>query len=288
MIHDFEYFAPGTLKEALELLEKYGDDCKVICGGQSLLIILRQGLIQPAYIIDIKGVSELDYIKRDSKKGLKIGAITTHRAIEKSTMIRKSYPVLVEMESRLASVQTRNWGTIGGNLAHADPAGDPGPVMIVLNATIIATGLQGSRVIPVDEFFLDYYETALQHGELLTEIRLPALPERTGVAYSKFNVIESEMPTVSAAVSITLASDDTCEDIRIALGASAPIALRVKKAEDAVRGKKVTERLLQKAGEIASQEADPISDIHASADYRRELIKVMVKRVGLEALARAK
>ena len=289
MIHDFEYFAPRTLKEALKLLEKYGDDCKIICGGQSLLILLRTGIIQPANLIDIKGITELNYIKQDNKKGLKIGAVTTHRTIEKSPIILKSFGVLAEMEHRLASIQTRNWGTIGGNLSHADPAGDPAPVLIALNATMTVTGIHGERNIPVENFFRDYFETALEHGELLTEIQVPAFPARTGVAYTKFNVIESEMPTVSAAVSVTLASGDgVCKDIRIALGAAAPIPLRAKKAEDVLRGKKITESLLQKAGETAATEADPISDIHASAEYRRELVKVLVKRMGAEALTKAK
>ncbi|MBN2240273.1 MAG: xanthine dehydrogenase family protein subunit M [Dehalococcoidales bacterium] len=287
MIYDFEYLPAGTLQEALKYLDEYGDDCKVICGGQSLLIILRQGLIQPEYLIDIKGVKELDYIKQDNSGGLKIGATTTHRSIENSPEIQKSFSVLSNMEHRLASAQTRNWGTIGGNLAHADPAGDPAPIFIALNSTLALTGSGGERTMPAEDFFLDYFETALEHGELLTEIQVPALPARTGVAYSKFNVISSEMPTVSAAVSVTLAADDTCEDIRIALGAAAPVPLRAKKAEEIVRGNKITAKLLKEAGVAAAEAADPISDIHASEEYRLELVKVLTMRVGMEALAKA-
>lgn len=288
MIKDFEYFAPKTLREALALLDKYGDDCKIICGGQSLLILMRQGLVAPEYLISIKGISSLNYIKDDPKEGLRIGALTPHRVVEKSRLIRKSYPVLAEMENRLASIQTRNWGTIGGNLAHADPAGDPGPVLIALDATLKVTGKKGERSIPIGNFFKDYFETALQHGELLTEIQVPTPPPRTGTAYTKFNVIESDMATVGVAVSVTLQPrGDVCRDIRIALGASASVAMRAEKAEALVRGKKVTEDLLKQAGEAASSEARPISDIHASEAYRRELIKVLVKRMGMEALARA-
>lgn len=288
MIKDFEYFAPKTLREALTLLDKYGDDCKIICGGQSLLILMRQGLVAPEYLISIKGISSLNYIKDDPKEGLRIGALTPHRVVEKSRLIRKSYPVLAEMENRLASIQTRNWGTIGGNLAHADPAGDPGPVLIALDATLKVTGKKGERSIPIGNFFKDYFETALQHGELLTEIQVPTPPPRTGTAYTKFNVIESDMATVGVAVSVTLQPrGDVCRDIRIALGASASVAMRAEKAEALVRGKKVTEDLLKQAGEAASSEARPISDIHASEAYRRELIKVLVKRMGMEALARA-
>lgn len=289
MINDFEYVAPKTLHEALQLLDQYRDHYKIIAGGQSLLIMMRQGLIAPEVLIDIKGLSELDYIKSDNQKGMIIGALTTHRTIEKSPVIKTSFGVIAEMESRLASVQTRNWGSIGGNLCHGDPAGDLAPVLISLNATLTVAGMKGERNMLVEDFFLDYFETALEHGELLREIQIPALPPNTGVAYSKFNVIETEMATVGVAVSMTLASKEgNCKDVRIVLGNAAPKPMRAKRAEEVLRGKKVTDSLLQEAGEIASTEGDPISDIHASAEYRQELIKVFVKRVGKEALSRAK
>jgi len=288
MIKDFEYFAPKKLKEALTLLDKYQDDCKVICGGQSLLILMRQGLVAPKYLIDIKGISELSYIRED-KDGLKIGALTTHRTIEKSPLIKKKYPVLAEMETRLASIQTRNWGTIGGNICHGDPAGDPAPVLIALNATLTVAGTKGKRNMPVEDFTLDYFEVALEPGELLTEIQVPVPPPRTGTVYTKFNIIESDLATVGVAVSMTLGSGDgVCQDVRIALGAAAPMAIRAKKAEAVLKGKKITDSLLGEAGEVASTEAEPISDIQASEEYRRELVKVLVKRMGKEALVRAK
>jgi carbon-monoxide dehydrogenase medium subunit len=289
MIRDFEYLSPKTLKEALTLWDKYGDEAKVIAGGQSLLVLMRQGLVAPKYLIDIKGISELSYIKSDAKVGLRIGSLTTHRTIEKSPLIRKGFPVLAEMENRLASIQTRNWGTIGGNICHADPAGDPAPVLISLKATLTTASLRGERNMAVEDFALDYFETALEPGELLTEIQVPAAPPHTGTAYTKFNIIQSDLATVGVAVSVTLGSGDgICQDIRIALGAAAPTAMRTKKAEAAVRGKKITDNLLKEAGEIASTEVEPISDIVASEEYRRELVKVMVSRVGKEALARAK
>ena len=289
MITDFEYFAPKTLKEALTLLDKYGDECKVIAGGQSLLILMRQGLVAPQYLIDIKGISELSYIKSEGKQGLRIGALTTHRTIEKSPVFRDKLGVLTEMENRLASIQTRNWGTIGGNICHADPAGDPAPVLMALNATLRMASLKGDRTMAVEDFSLDYFETALEPGELLTEIVVPPVPLHTGIAYTKFNVIESDLATVGVAVSITLSSNDgICQDVRIALGAAAPTPIRAKQAEAVLRGKKITDVLLKEAGQIASTEAEPISDIYASEEYRRELVKVLVKRVGKEALARAK
>ncbi len=289
MIRDFEYFAPKTLKEALTLLDNYRDECKVIAGGQSLLILMRQGLVTPEYLIDIKGISELNYIKSDAKEGLRIGALTTHRAIEKSPMMRNGFTVLAEMERRLASIQTRNWGTIGGNLCHADPAGDPAPVLMALNATVRMASPKGERTMTVEDFSLDYFETALEPDELLTEIQVPVVLPHTGTAYTKFNVIESDLATVGVAVSVTLDSNDgICHDVRIALGASAPTPIRAKQAEEVLRGKKITDNLLTEAGQIASTEAEPVSDIYASEEYRRELVKVLVKRVGKEALAKAK
>ncbi len=288
MINDFEYFAPKTLKEALALLEKFREDYKIIAGGQSLLIMMRQGLIKPGHLIDIKGISELNYITSDTKKGLRIGALTTHRTVEKSPVIQKSFGVIAEMEHRLASIQTRNWGSIGGNLCHGDPAGDLAPVLIALNASLTIAGIQGEKNMLVEDFFLNYFETALEHGELLREIQVPALLLNTGAAYTKFNVIENDMATVGVAVSITLSSQEgNCKDVRIVLANAAPTPMRAKKAEELLRGKKITDPLLKETGEIASTEADPISDIHASAEYRQELIKVLVKRVGKEALSRA-
>ena len=238
-------------------------------------------------MIDIKGISELSYIK-DEKDGLKIGAATTHRAIEKSPVIKKKYPVLAKMETRLASIQTRNWGTIGGNVCHGDPAGDPLPVLIALGATLTMAGSKGKRSMPAEDFCLDYFETALEPVELLTEIALPIVPPNSGTAYTKFNVIESDLATVGVAVSVTLGAGDSCQDIRIVLGASAPTPMRPKKAEAVLKGKKITDALLAQAGETAATEADPISDIYASEEYRRELIKVLVPRLTREAMAKAK
>ncbi len=286
MIKDFEYFAPQKLDKALALLDKYEDN-KVIAGGQSLLILMKQGLVAPEYLIDIKGLDELDYIKSGRDGKLRIGALTTHRTIEYSRLMKGPFLVLAEMEKRLASPQTRNWGTIGGNIAHGDPAGDPAPVLIALDASVKMASASGERSVPMAEFYLDYFESVLQHGELVSEIEVPRPAAGTGVAYTKFNTIDSDMATVSAAVSITLAKG-TCQDVRIALGAAAPTPIRAKKAEEVLRGKKLTDALFQEAGEVASTEAEPVADINASAEFRRELVKVMVERMGKEAYARAK
>lgn len=286
MIKDFEYLAPDTLDEALRLLDEHRDDCKIIAGGQSLLVLMRQGLVAPAYLVDIKRLPELNYIRSDAA-GLRIGALTTHRTIEKSPLMTNGFGVLAEMERRLASIQTRNWGTIGGNVCHGEPAGDPTPVLMALKATLTIAGLKGRRNMPVEDFCLDYFETALQPGELLVEIQVPAAPPHTGTAYYKFNIIESDMATVGVAVSLTLDGGEVCEDTRIVLGACGPTPVRARRVEDALRGQKITTDLLKQAGRIASEEVDPITDTCASAEYRRELVKVLVPRVGKQALAPA-
>lgn len=289
MIHDFNYRRATSIKEALSLLEKYKEDYKIICGGQSLLILMRQGLVAPENLIDIKKVKELDYIDYNPKTGLKIGAGTTHRKIEKSLLIKKHFPVLADMEKNLASIQTRNWGTIGGNLAHGDPAGDPAPILIALNATVKMASIERERILTLEEFSIDIFETALEEGELLTEIQVPILPKKTGIAYQKFNIIKNYLGMVSAAASVTLAEDgENCIEARIVLGAAAAIPLRVKEAEQMLIGKKIDKRLLERVGEKAAEESDPISDIHATETYRRILVKILTTRVARKAWEQAK
>ncbi len=290
ILNDFEHFAPKTVEEALDLLSRYGEEeCKIVAGGQSLLILMKQRLVTPKYLIDIKGISALDYITFDEQQGLKIGALTTHRAIEKSPVIEKYYPVLAEMEQNVSSVETRNWGTIGGNISHGDPSGDPAPVFIALNGRLRIAGLNGERTVEAEDFTLGYFETVLGHDELLTEIQVPALPPHTGVKYTKFSQLQGDYATASVAVSITLeAKKKTCSDVRIALGAVAPAPMRAKKAEEILRGEKISDDLLARAGQAASEEASPTTDAEVSEEYKRELVKVLVKRVAKEAFERAK
>jgi aerobic carbon-monoxide dehydrogenase medium subunit len=287
MIKDFKYLNPKTLKEALTMLDKYRDDYKIIAGGQSLLILMRQGLVAPEYLIDIYGIAELKYIKSDGKKGLKIGALTTHREVEKSNLMKNSFQVLADMEHRLASIQTRNRGTIGGNICHSDPAGDPAPVLMALGARLKLANLKRERVVPVEEFSVDYFETLLEPDELLTEIQLPALPDHSGSSFTKFNIIESDMATVSVASWIALDNAGICQDIRIALGAAAAKPIRAVNAESVLKGKKITDAILKKAGIAAAEEAEPVTDINASDEYRRDLLKVLVPRVTREAVVKA-
>jgi carbon-monoxide dehydrogenase medium subunit len=289
MIRDFNYLKPTTVKEALDLIDKHKEDYKIICGGQSLLILMRQGLVAPEYLIDIKNVKELDYIQFDEKEGLKIGATTTHRSIELSPLIKEKYPVLIDMEENLASIQTRNWGTIGGNLCHGDPSGDPGPVFIALNGSVKVASKQKERSLPLDEFFIDYFETALEEGELLYEIQLPPIPLRTSVAYEKFNIIKNDQGIVSVAAAITLGEDGlSCKEARIVLGAAASVPIRARNTEKLLIGKKISSPLLEKIGQKASEESDPVADIHASEEYRRHLVNALTKKTVQKAWDQAK
>lgn len=280
MIRDFIYSRATTVKETLNLLEKHKDDYKIICGGQSLLILMRQGLVAPENLIDIKKVQELSYIDFNPKKGLNIGATTTHREIEKSKIVKKHYPILIYMEENLASDQTRNWGTIGGNLCHGDPTGDPGPVFLALDASVKMANKERERTMPMEEFFIDYFETALEEGELLLEVQIPVIPPKTSVVYEKFNIIKNDQGVVSVAASITVdKNSNKCKDARVVLGGAASIPLRVKEAEQILIGRELSDSVLDKAGEKASKLADPVTDIHATEEYRRHLVKVLTKRM---------
>jgi carbon-monoxide dehydrogenase medium subunit len=286
---DFEYFAPKTLDEALSLISQYKGEAKIIAGGQSILVVMRQGLLASEYVVDIKRVSALDYMIYDERNGLRIGALTTHRAIEKSPLIQKHFRVLSEMERNLATIQTRNWGTIGGNLCHGDPAGDPAPVLIALDAKLKLKSLSGERIVAMEGFSKDMLEVDLEPDEMLTEIQVPTRRPHTGVAHEKLMVMQGDAGIVGAAVSITLEpKDGVCEDARIVISNAASVPMRVREAEKRLIGKVVDAPLLIEAGKIASAEADPPSDVHASAEYRREMVKVFVGRAAGRAFEIAK
>lgn len=287
MICDFTYLKPGSVKEALQMLAEHQDECKIICGGQSLLIVMRQGLVTPDYVVDIKGVKELSYINYDAKDGLKMGATTTHRAIEKSALVKEKYPVLVEMEELLASIQVRNWGTIGGNLAHADSAGDPAPVLMAMNGSVKVASAKGERTISLDDFYTDLFETAMNKDEMVVEVQVPPRPAKSATKYQKFNLLDSDQGIVAVAVTVTM-DGDTCKDARVVLGNAAPTTIRAKEAEKVLIGAKLTDAVFEKAGEAAAAECQPVADIHASEEYRRHLIKILTKRMAKAAWEQAK
>jgi carbon-monoxide dehydrogenase medium subunit len=192
------------------------------------------------------------------------------------------------MENKLASIQVRNWGTIGGNLAHADPAGDPGPVLVALNANVKVGSAQGDRTMALEDFFMDFFETALEEGEIVLEVQVPAPEAKTGAAYEKFNLLENDQGMAAVAAAVTLNGGGKCKDVRVVLGNAGSKPIRVKKIEELLIGKAYNEKLFAEAGEIASQDSEPVSDIHASEEHRRHLLGVLTKRMLKQAWEQAK
>jgi carbon-monoxide dehydrogenase medium subunit len=240
------------------------------------------------YLIDIKGLEELSYITYDEREGLKIGATTTHRSIEKSELIKQKCPILAEIEKKVASIQIRNWGSIAGNLAHGDAqAGDLAPTLIALGAKVKLASSKGSRIMPLEEFYTGFFENALSSDELMVEVEVPPARPRTATAYTKFNLIGNDQGIVGVASTVTVDQSGACQEARIVLGNAGVIPIRAKNAEQVLKGKKLADKLLEEAGQAAAGEAEPVSDIHASEEYRRHLIKVLTKRMVKQAWEKA-
>ncbi len=281
----FDYLEPPTLKKALALMEKHGEDGRVIAGGTSLLIMMRQRLLMPKVVISLARIPKFDAIRFNPKTGLSIGAGARHRDIELSAVIKKHYPILHETFHNVAQPRIRNMGTIGGNLAAGDPLTDPGASLIALDAEVVLTSRGGQRTVKLDEFFIDYYQTALNPGELLTEIRVPP-PSRPGWSHIKFTPRSVEdFATVGVAITLS-AKDGVCEDVRLGLNSVASTIIHAKQAEQTLRGKTIDDDLLRQMGEVAASETDPVDDNRGSAEYKREMVKVLVRRAAKEALQR--
>jgi len=287
ILKNMKYFEPKTISEACALLAEYGDDAKIIAGGQSLAPLLKQKLMAPECLINIKEISELNYIEYDEGAGLRIGALTTHRQIEKSPVLESKYSMLPDMAKTLGDVQIRNVGTIGGSLCHADPVADPAVALMSLGASVKVANSSGSRIIPLDEFFTDYLETVLQPGELLTDISIPNPTTRFGGAFRKYSVYEGDVAVVNVAAGITL-SNGVISDVKIVLGAVASTPIRASTAEGQLLGKSADDEAIVEAAQTASEESQPVSDINFSANYKRELVSVLTRRALKMALERAK
>lgn len=279
-----EYFTPTSIMETIKLLEQHGEKSWLIAGGTDLLVEKDPRV---EILIDITGLG-LDYIKSDSQ-GVRIGATTTFAAIATSSALQKNpYVVLAQAAHQVGTPQTRSVATIGGNICHAVPSADSAPALLILEATLNIVGSSGERVVNIADFFLDVRKDALNKHELLTEIQLPVLPARTGTAFTKKGrVAVADLAVVNVAVRVTLNDDDTCQEVRIALGAVAPVPLRARKAEAMLEGEKPREELLEKVAAQAAEEIKPISDVRSSAEYRKTLSQVLVTRALKEAVARA-
>jgi carbon-monoxide dehydrogenase medium subunit len=283
----FELLEPKNLFEACSLLAEHKEKAKVIAGGQGLLPLLKHRQIAPKYLINIKNLPGLEYID-DAGSHLRIGTLTTNRAIEVSALIKQRYPMLAELERVVGDVQTRNWGTLVGNLCAASPTSDPAPALIALGATLRSVSVRGEREVPLEEFFVEYLKTALGPDEIVTEIQIPSPPPYTGGAYHKERVRMTDSPIASVAAVISLDGSDTIAIARIVLQAVCPTPVRAREAESFIVGKKIDDKFIDEVAVLAEKAACPISDIYGSAEYKREMVKVVTKQVVTEAIKRAK
>lgn len=281
----FEYRTPKSLKEVHANLKEFGSDAKLVAGGTALIIMMKQRLVRPSCLISLRSVRGLNGIELQNG-GLRIGGLATHRQLETSPLIRRRLPMLADTYHHVATLRVRNMATVGGGLAHADPNQDPPPSLIALGATLKATSANGSRVIPMDEFFKDYYETVLNADELITEVMVPKLPPNSGAAYIKFLPrTADDYATVSAAAVLTLdKSNKTIADVRIALGSVGVTPIRATAAEAVLRGQPLKTEAFAEAGEKAKEAVDPISDFRGSAGYKKDMAAVFVRRALEKAL----
>ena len=280
----FEYAAPRTLDEALAVLRAQGDEARVIAGGTALVTMMRQRLVRPSYLVSLREVSGLGRIEA-ANGDVRIGALVTHREVETSSLVRERFPVLAETFRRVASVRIRNMATVGGALAHADPNQDPPVTLIALRARVEIRGAVGGREVPVEDFFRDYYESALEPGEVVTGVVVPRCPAASGVAYVKFLPrTADDYATVAVAATVSLQPDgQRCREARIALGSVGVTPLRARAAEALLAGHPFGLDLLRSAGESIKNAVDPLSDHRGSAAYKREMAAVMAGRALTQA-----
>jgi carbon-monoxide dehydrogenase medium subunit len=286
MMVKFEYLEPESIHDACALLEQHGEDARVIAGGTALLIFMRMRILNPRVVVSLAKIPGFDAIRFDPKSGLTIGAGARHRDIELHPAVREHYPLLHETFAKVAQPRIRNMATIGGNLCQGDPLTDPGASLLALDAEAVLASSKGKRTMPLSEFFVDYYQTAIEPGEILTEVRVP--PPVKGLRWSHIKFLprsQEDFATVGVALTLRM-QGDTCDDVRLALNSVAPTILRAKRAEEILRKQKISDKVISEMAEIAASESDPIDDNRGSPEYKREMVKVLVRRAADQALHR--
>jgi carbon-monoxide dehydrogenase medium subunit len=282
-IGKFDYFAPESLEEAIDLLTIHGDSAKVLAGGTDLMVKIRLGAISPGVLVSIKKVPGLDTITMDPEKGLTIGATALLADVAAHPEIRTRYPAIATAAADTANVQVRNMGTVVGNLCNASPSADNAPALLVMDATVHIAGAGGERILPLEQFFKGPGQTALASNEIVTAVSVPPLPRNTGVMYLSFSGRgKLDCSTVGIGALMTL-EGDTCKDARIAVGACAPIPMLALEAGKMLTGQPVDKQLLRSASRKAAEETSPIDDLRASAAYRLKVVEVLAYRVLAEA-----
>ena len=284
----FEYFAPLELQEALDLLERYGDEAKILAGGQSLMPLMNLRLARPGLIIDINRLSSLDTITATPEGGLTIGALTRQRALERSKIVQEQNPILAAAMPLIGHFQIRNRGTIGGSLVHADPAAELPAVSLLLGAEFLLRSKSAVRVVPAAEFFLSYLTTAIRPAELLTEIRLPKWPSGEAWAVQEIARRKGDFALIGVALRAELDAEETIQKAVIVMFGVDSKPLRMERAEAILKGRRISEAFLRELSGVVAEELQPDSDIHASAAYRKEVGGVLVRRALESALAKVK
>lgn len=281
----FDFYQPATLQEASRLLKEKGPGGRFLAGGTDLVIAMKEKGLLPKYIVDLKRLPSLSGIRENRDGSISLGALTTLHEIENSTLIKNKYPFLAQSAAEVGSIQIRNRATIGGNLANASPSADTSPALMALGATATIASASGERKIAVEEFFKGPGQNAMNPDEILTEVTIPKTAANLVGDYIKFSPREMmDLAYVGVAVVYSLASNDRkCTGVRIVLGAVAPTPIRAKRAEAVLEGQVLSEALAAKVGQIAAEEAKPISDVRSSADYRRAMVGTMTKRAVLNA-----
>jgi len=284
--NNFEYFAPRSVLEASELLQRYGSEAKALAGGQSLIPLMKFRLANPAYLIDLKNVPGMATLE-ERDDGLVMGAMVRETALETTPMIRQRYPGLAETSAVIADPLVRNFATIGGNLAHADPANDHPAMMLAMRANVIAGGPRGHRMIPIDAFLVDTFETALTPDEILVEIRVPRSAPHTGSAYTKLERKVGDYAIAAVAAQVTL-DGDVCTQAGIGLTNVGPKAIRATAAENFLLGKRLSDdEVIREAARLAAAAADPSADLRGPADYKRNVVRTLTARTLRRATQRA-
>ncbi len=283
----FDYSAPATLDEALTLLKDLGDEAKILAGGHSLIPMMKLRFAEPGHLVDINNIPGLSYVKEEGGQ-LMIGAMTREVDLEESDLVADKFPIFLDAAKLIADPQVRNWGTIGGNLAHGDTANDHPAVMIALNAEVEITGQDGSRWVSINDFFYGFYMTAVQEGEILTAIRIPVPQGKNGNAYHKNERKVGDYATAGVAVHIELDGSGKCTYAGIGLTNVNPTPLKAERSEKALVGTTLDEEAIENAAQYASEDCSPSDDLRGSEEYKRRVVKALTKRMIHKALERAK
>jgi aerobic carbon-monoxide dehydrogenase medium subunit len=283
----FTYLEPSSLDEALALLAQHGDDAKVIAGGTGLVNLMKQRLVRPSFVIGLRALKPLAGTTEHGE--LRIGALVTLGTLEASAPVRRKAPLLAEVCGHVATVRIRSMATLGGAMAHADPNLDTPPALIAMDGQIVARSQRGERTIPADRFFTGYYQTVLEPDEIVTEIVIPEQPAGSGTAFLKFlPATQDDYATVSVAARIALDGNGTVAEARVALGATATVPVRARAVEAALSGKAANESSFREAASLVLDAIDPIADFRGSAEYKRKMAVVHVRRALAEAAAKAR